>query len=175
MVIILPVVSVSALTWFIRYIYYWNLQFLNNVIIHKIKVFLSHYLTFQPLEFEPTWLRLFKKRVVETFQFKIYVVYNSSKSNIAPYAKEKISKFRILKFILCDAISFDDYNSFIHTKYANLLLNHASVGIVTETAYTPEKIDLSILSWSPQNYDSNMTVYTDWQNLILLICIYFYM
>ena len=27
--IIRPVVSVSALTWFIRYIYYWNLQFLK--------------------------------------------------------------------------------------------------------------------------------------------------
>jgi len=33
--IIRPVVSASALTWFIRYIYYWNLQFLNNVIINK--------------------------------------------------------------------------------------------------------------------------------------------
>jgi hypothetical protein len=32
------VVSDSALTWFIRYIYYWNLQFLNNVIINKTKV-----------------------------------------------------------------------------------------------------------------------------------------
>jgi hypothetical protein len=29
--IICPVVSVSALTWFLRYIFYWNLQFLNNV------------------------------------------------------------------------------------------------------------------------------------------------
>jgi hypothetical protein len=38
--IIRPVVSVSALTWFIRYIYYWNLQFLNNVIIDKTKVLL---------------------------------------------------------------------------------------------------------------------------------------
>jgi hypothetical protein len=34
--IIHPVVSVSTLTWFIRYIYYWNLQFINNVIIIKI-------------------------------------------------------------------------------------------------------------------------------------------
>ena len=33
--IIRPEVSASALTWFIRYIYYWNLQFLNNVIINK--------------------------------------------------------------------------------------------------------------------------------------------
>ena len=30
----------SALTWFIRYIYYWNLQFLNNVFINKAKVLL---------------------------------------------------------------------------------------------------------------------------------------
>ena len=29
--IILPIVSVSALTWFIRYIYVQNLQFLNYV------------------------------------------------------------------------------------------------------------------------------------------------
>ena len=36
--IIHPVVS--ALTWFIRYVYYWNLQFLNNVIIIKTKVLL---------------------------------------------------------------------------------------------------------------------------------------
>ena len=31
------VVSVSSLTWLIRYIYYWNLQFLNNLIIIKTK------------------------------------------------------------------------------------------------------------------------------------------
>jgi hypothetical protein len=40
--IIHPVVRVSALTWFIRYIYYWNLQFLNNVIIINTKVLLPH-------------------------------------------------------------------------------------------------------------------------------------
>jgi hypothetical protein len=40
--IIHPVVSASALTWFIRYIYYRNLQFLNNVIINKTKVLLPH-------------------------------------------------------------------------------------------------------------------------------------
>ena len=34
--IIGPVVSVLALTWFIRYIYYWNLQFLNNIINIKV-------------------------------------------------------------------------------------------------------------------------------------------
>jgi hypothetical protein len=27
--------SASTLTWFIRYVYYWNLQFLNNVIMIK--------------------------------------------------------------------------------------------------------------------------------------------
>jgi hypothetical protein len=37
-VIILPVVSASSLTWFIRYIYYWNVQFLNNVIMIKKKL-----------------------------------------------------------------------------------------------------------------------------------------
>ena len=32
--------SASSLTWFIRYIYYWNLQVLNNVIINKTKILL---------------------------------------------------------------------------------------------------------------------------------------
>jgi hypothetical protein len=36
--IILPVVGVSAVTLFIIYIYYWNVQFLNNVIFIKTKV-----------------------------------------------------------------------------------------------------------------------------------------
>ena len=36
--IIRPVVFVSALSWFIRYIYNWHEQFLNNVIINKTKV-----------------------------------------------------------------------------------------------------------------------------------------
>ena len=36
--IIRSVVSASVLTWFIIYIYYRNLQFLNNVIINKTKV-----------------------------------------------------------------------------------------------------------------------------------------
>ena len=40
--IIRSVVSVSALTWFIRYIYYWNFQLLNNVIIKETKVILPH-------------------------------------------------------------------------------------------------------------------------------------
>jgi hypothetical protein len=35
-----PVVSVSALTLFIRYIYYRNLKFLNNVVMIKTKVLL---------------------------------------------------------------------------------------------------------------------------------------
>jgi hypothetical protein len=38
--IIRPVVSDSELTWFNRYIYYCNLQFLNNVINNKTKVLL---------------------------------------------------------------------------------------------------------------------------------------
>jgi hypothetical protein len=36
--IICPIVRVSVLTWFIGYIYYCNLQFLNNVIIIKSKL-----------------------------------------------------------------------------------------------------------------------------------------
>jgi hypothetical protein len=40
--IIRPVDSVSALKLLIRYIYFWNLQFLNNAIIFKTKVPLLH-------------------------------------------------------------------------------------------------------------------------------------
>ena len=36
--IIRSVVSASALAWLIRYIYYSNLQFLNNVMINKTNV-----------------------------------------------------------------------------------------------------------------------------------------
>jgi hypothetical protein len=38
--IIRPVVSASVLTLFIRYIYYWDLHFLNNIIINKTNVLL---------------------------------------------------------------------------------------------------------------------------------------
>jgi len=46
-IIVHSVVSVSALTWLIRYIYYWNLQFLYtcNVIINKPKLPLQAYVT----------------------------------------------------------------------------------------------------------------------------------
>ena len=79
--IILPVVSASALTWFIRYIYYWNLQFLNNVNINAYVTlddlgFISpktlNYLAFQSFDFERTWWRLFQKRVERT-RFDMYV------------------------------------------------------------------------------------------------------
>ena len=40
--IIRLVVSASVLTWFIRYIFYWNLQFINNVIINKTMVLIPH-------------------------------------------------------------------------------------------------------------------------------------
>ena len=40
--IIRPVVSASALAWLIINIFYWNLQFLNNVIINKTMVLLPH-------------------------------------------------------------------------------------------------------------------------------------
>jgi hypothetical protein len=38
--IIRPVVSASALSWFNKYMCYWNLQFLNNESIIKTKVLL---------------------------------------------------------------------------------------------------------------------------------------
>ena len=38
--IIRPVVHASALTYFIRCIYYWKLQSLNNIIINNTKVLL---------------------------------------------------------------------------------------------------------------------------------------
>ena len=40
--IICPVVSASALSWFITYVYFWNLHFLNNVIINQTKILLPH-------------------------------------------------------------------------------------------------------------------------------------
>jgi hypothetical protein len=36
--IIRPVVCASALIWFYKSIYFWNVQFLNNVIINETKV-----------------------------------------------------------------------------------------------------------------------------------------
>ena len=39
---LLSVFGVSALTWFIRYIFYWNLKFLNNVNINETKTLFSH-------------------------------------------------------------------------------------------------------------------------------------
>ena len=45
-----PVVSYLALTWFFRYIFDWNLQSLNHVIIIKTKVlFLQRYATLTDL------------------------------------------------------------------------------------------------------------------------------
>jgi hypothetical protein len=51
-VIIRPVVSASALIWVIEYIYYWSLQFLNNVIINKTMVLLSEaYVTVEDFDY----------------------------------------------------------------------------------------------------------------------------
>jgi len=91
-----PIVSMSAPTGFIRYICYWNLQFLNIVIITKTNVLLPQEyailgdlgypvdvlcfycseivlscLAFQPFDFERTWWRLL--RFVHT-NFDIYVL-----------------------------------------------------------------------------------------------------
>ena len=76
--IICPVVSASALKWLIRYIYYWNLQFLNNVTLMEIKVLFPHaYMTladfgypisifklFGFVIFARPWWRGFQKRVL---------------------------------------------------------------------------------------------------------------
>jgi hypothetical protein len=78
----------STLTWFIRYIYYWNLQFLNNALGHSgpwpISAILFrplgfiasktlNYLAFQSFNFEHTWWRLFQKRVVHTKLDTLYL------------------------------------------------------------------------------------------------------
>ena len=36
--IIRPVIIVSALTWFIRCVFYWNVLFLNNAIVNQTGV-----------------------------------------------------------------------------------------------------------------------------------------
>ena len=86
--IIHQVVSVLTLTWFIRFFYYWNFQFLKILIIIKTEVLLPlawvtlanfgysvyalwfsssqrplNYLAFQSFNFERTWWRLLQKRV----------------------------------------------------------------------------------------------------------------
>ena len=95
-----PVVSPSAVTLFIRYIHYWNLQFLNNVIINKTKVLLPwlilatlfrafglialktlNYLAFHSFDVESTWWRLFQKLVVH-IKFDIYFIITPSFSGI---------------------------------------------------------------------------------------------
>ena len=38
--LLLKLCMTAYLPWFISFIYYWNLQFLNNVIINKTKVLL---------------------------------------------------------------------------------------------------------------------------------------
>ena len=66
-VIIHPVVNVSTLTLtlFIRYPYYWNLQFLNNAIIIKTKVLLSQsYVTLPDLIYVWTLWLYFSHRLL---------------------------------------------------------------------------------------------------------------
>ena len=60
--IIRPAISVSTLAWFMRYIYYWNLQFINNVIIIKTNVLLPH-VTFSDFDYpvEDLWLTSCKR------------------------------------------------------------------------------------------------------------------
>ena len=85
-------------------IYYWNLQFFNNVIINKTKVLLPqayvtladfaypvlrpsapktfNYLSFQSSDFEHTWWRLFQKHVmhtilISTFSLSLFDIYRN--------------------------------------------------------------------------------------------------
>ena len=102
--IIGPVVNASALTWFIRYIYCWNLQFLNNVIINKTKVLLpqanvtlaDYYLAFQSFDFDRTWWRLSQKRVVRT-KFDIYVFIIQTYIQSLEAVKELHHMFNLLE------------------------------------------------------------------------------
>ena len=79
----LGTVAFTRYILFIRYIYYWNIQFLNNVISNKINKDLlwfycsQNYLAFQSFDFERTWWRLFQKRIVRT-KFYIYVFITHS-------------------------------------------------------------------------------------------------
>jgi hypothetical protein len=50
------VVSVSALKWIVRYIYYWNLHFLNNIIIIKTNAILPQTILFAPRDFKWNYL-----------------------------------------------------------------------------------------------------------------------
>ena len=101
--IIRPLISASALTWFIRCIHYWNLQFLNNVIINKTKVLLHQaqvilvdvgysvytlwfyysqnikLFGFPIFRFERTWWKLFQKRVVRIkFDINVFITMTRS-------------------------------------------------------------------------------------------------
>ena len=95
--IIRPVVSVSALTWCIRYICHWNSLLLNNVIITKTNVLLPqvqmtladfgnpvyalwftcsqnflNYLVSQLFDFERTWWRLFQSFDLERTWWRLF-------------------------------------------------------------------------------------------------------
>jgi hypothetical protein len=50
------VVSVSALKWIVRYIYYSNLHFLNNIIIIKTNAILPQTILFAPRDFKWNYL-----------------------------------------------------------------------------------------------------------------------
>ena len=69
--VIRPMVSVSALTWFIRYISYSNLQFLNNVVINQTKVPLPQaYLTVADIGYLALLYLL--QKIFELIYFQIF-------------------------------------------------------------------------------------------------------
>ena len=106
-----PVVSVSALARFIRCIYFWNLQFVINVIIIKAKdplpqayMTLSdsdypgwslwyycsqeclYYYFYQSVDFEHAWWRWFQRRVV-CAKFHVYVFIDASDKAVVVWHK----------------------------------------------------------------------------------------
>jgi hypothetical protein len=84
-------VSVSALTWFIRYIYHWNLQ---GLWFYGSQTLL-YYLAFQSFDIELTWWMLFQKRAVHTTLY-IYV-FISGHYTFLEYSSTSTLKINLIK------------------------------------------------------------------------------
>jgi hypothetical protein len=94
--IIRPVVSASALSWFNRYMCYWNLQFLNNESIIKTKVLLPQaYVTVADIG-DPIYALLLARKtfnIIWLFNFSILSVPDEGYSRNALCALNFISTF----------------------------------------------------------------------------------
>jgi len=93
--IIRRVVIVSALAWFIRYIYYWNLQFLNNVIINKTRVLLLAIL-FRPFGF-------YSSQKFKLFGFPIFQMLSVPDEG---YSKNALYTLNLISMFLFSYIKF---------------------------------------------------------------------